>query len=300
MASNNREMLPEIGGIVHLEHFNFEMLEHEWATLFFMNGLGLTRDPYKRTDETNMGVNIGLQQLHLPRRGRATPPFIGEIGLMVPGVRVVEARLERLANLGKFEGSVYEILESAEEELLVRSPWGVVIRLLEAGSVPFSKPLGLVYVDIPVRPGLAKPLTDFYKKVMAAPVQVQKIDGETTAVVNMGPYQFVRYRERKLKDYNLHDFHIAYYVTHYNTIREKAIKAEALMGDGVGQLFFCRGPFDPKTGEPILDFVQEVRSIYHPDFMRPLVNRWPIIDEPFSQQGDIVRDLAAQGLDVAQ
>ncbi len=300
MTSNNREMLPEIGGIVHLEHFNFEMLEHEWATLFFMNGLGLTRDPYKRTDETNMGVNIGLQQFHLPRRGRETPPFIGEIGLMVPGVPVVEARLERLANLGKFDGSAYEILESSEEELLVRSPWGVVLRLLEAGSVPFSKPLGLVYVDIPVEPGRAKPLADFYKKVMAAPAQVKKVDGETTAIVNMGPFQVVRFRERELPHYNLYDFHIAYYVTHYNAVREKAIKADTLMGDGVGQLFFCRGPFDPKNGEPVLDFVQEVRSIYHPDFMRPLVNRWPIVDEPFSQQGDILRDLAAQGLDVPQ
>ena len=97
------ERLPEVGGIIHLEHFNFEMEEHELATIFFIYGLGLTRDPYKRVDETNMGVNIGLQQFHLPRRGRRTPPFFGEIGLLLPDLNVVRARLHRLEKKGVFE-----------------------------------------------------------------------------------------------------------------------------------------------------------------------------------------------------
>ena len=96
---DNRERLPEVGGILHLEHFNFEMAEHDLATVFFMNGLGLTRDPFRRADETNMGVNIGLQQFHLPRRGRPTPPFFGEIGLIVPhqvNQRIIDAAVKKL------------------------------------------------------------------------------------------------------------------------------------------------------------------------------------------------------------
>lgn len=66
---------PEIGGIVHLDHVNFETPDHEMATVFYLNGLGFTRDPYRRADEQNMGINVGLQQFHLPRRGQQTPPL---------------------------------------------------------------------------------------------------------------------------------------------------------------------------------------------------------------------------------
>ena len=46
---------PEVGGIVHLDHVNFETPDHEMATVFYINALGFTRDPYRHTDEQNMG-----------------------------------------------------------------------------------------------------------------------------------------------------------------------------------------------------------------------------------------------------
>lgn len=298
-GNDGRERLPEVGGILHLEHFNFEMLEHDMATIFFMNGLGLTRDPFRRADENNMGVNIGLQQFHLPRRGRATPPFYGEIGLVVPDIKVIKARLNRLKNIGRFDGSQFEMLSAGRGYLQVRSPWGVCLRLLAAGKIPFQRPLGLVYVDIPVAPGKAEPIAGFYRSVMNAPATVRKMNGEVTAVVTMGPFQEVRFRERELDDHNLYDFHIAYYISNYNQIRDQAIAADCLQGDGMEQLFFFAGPFDPESGEVILQFVQEARSIYHPDYMRPLVNRWPITSEPYSHQADILADLAnVPGLNV--
>ncbi len=48
MTGNRREALPEVGGILHLEHVNFQVPEHDLATVFFIGGLGLTRDPYRR------------------------------------------------------------------------------------------------------------------------------------------------------------------------------------------------------------------------------------------------------------
>ena len=50
----------QVGRILHLEHFNHRAPDQGPSTIFFMNGLGLTGDPYQRTDETNMGVNIGF------------------------------------------------------------------------------------------------------------------------------------------------------------------------------------------------------------------------------------------------
>ena len=40
------------------------------ATLFYVAGLGLTRDPYLMVSDSNMWVNVGRSQFHLPS-GRA-------------------------------------------------------------------------------------------------------------------------------------------------------------------------------------------------------------------------------------
>ena len=288
------ERFPEIGGILHLEHFNFEMLEHEMATIFFMNGLGLTRDPYRRIDENNMGINIGMQQFHLPRRRRKTPPFFGEIGLIVPDLQVIRARLERLERMGRFEGTAYQITSVSENNLRVRSPWGISMRLWKAGVLPFQRLLGLAYFDIPVEQGRAAALSVFYEGLLKAPFRLENLEGETTAICTVGPYQYLRFRERDLDDYDLYDFHVAYYITNYNEVRDIAIRTGKLQGDGTGQICFVEGAFDPDSGKTILPFQQEWRSVYHSDFMRPLVNRWPIISEPFSDQADVMADV--QGL----
>ena len=34
--NDRREYLPEIGGVLHLEHFNFEVLDHDMATKFLL------------------------------------------------------------------------------------------------------------------------------------------------------------------------------------------------------------------------------------------------------------------------
>ncbi len=289
--AKRRERLPEIGGILHLEHVNFEVADHEMPTIFFMNGLGLTRDPYRRADETNMGVNIGMQQFHLPRRGKETPPFTGEIGLVVPDVRTIKARLDRLKKMGKFKGTPYA-WKAEGKTAVVTSPFGVRMRLHRAGSIPFRWPLGLAYVDIPVPPGLTAAIANFYRRMMDAPVRMAKLAGEKAAVVTFGPHQYVRFRERKLKDYNLYQHHIAFYVTRYNALRDAVAEQGSLLGNGLGQVFFFDDIFDPDTGDTILKFQHEARSVYHEDFMRPLVNRWPIISEPYRDQFDIQLALA--------
>ena len=61
-----------VGNIVHLEHFNVVIPDQRLATLFYVTGLGGTRDPYLFTGLENMWVNFGRTQVHLP--SRAVPP----------------------------------------------------------------------------------------------------------------------------------------------------------------------------------------------------------------------------------
>jgi hypothetical protein len=289
MTDNQRDTMPEVGGILHLDHVNFQVAEHDLATVFFINGLGLTRDPFRRADETNMGVNVGLQQFHLPRRGE-TSPFHGVIGLVVPELVAIRARLMRLDRLGKLTGTAYGA-EFGDDVAEITSPFGVRLRLHAAGTVPFLRPLGITYAEVFVPPDTAAAIAGFYREVFGAIAGVETVDGAPTASVNAGPYQTLRFIERDLDSYDTDNFHVSFHVTHYNQVRERIAESGYMSGEGRGQVFFFDRIFDPDNGDTVFPLVNEVRSVYHPDFMRPLANRWQMADEPFSDQADVMADL---------
>ena len=56
----------DVGNSVHLEHVNVTIPSQHHATLFYVAGLGLTRDPYMMVSDDNMWVNVGRSQFHLP------------------------------------------------------------------------------------------------------------------------------------------------------------------------------------------------------------------------------------------
>ena len=72
----------DVGNIVNLGHVNVCIPEQRSATAFYVSGLGLTRDPYMVTGITNMWVNVGMSQFHLPT---AEPQVVrGTTGLVIP------------------------------------------------------------------------------------------------------------------------------------------------------------------------------------------------------------------------
>ena len=104
MAKLKRTKHPEIGGIAHLEHVNFEVNSHDMVSAFFMGGLGFTRDPIRMVSVYNMWVNVGKQQFHLPI-GDAIP-FAGEVGVTVPKLKDSQRSLKRIASKLGGEASV--------------------------------------------------------------------------------------------------------------------------------------------------------------------------------------------------
>ena len=56
----------DLGNSIHFEHVNVFVPDQRLATLFYVSGLGLTRDPYLMVSDTNMWVNVGKSQFHLP------------------------------------------------------------------------------------------------------------------------------------------------------------------------------------------------------------------------------------------
>src|SRR3954471_2152657 len=89
-----------VGNIVHLEHFNVVIPDQRLAILFYVTGLGGTRDPYLFTGLENMWVNFGRTQVHLPSRGHDTQAQVlrGVAGFVVPDLNRVEKQLAHAAS----------------------------------------------------------------------------------------------------------------------------------------------------------------------------------------------------------
>ena len=69
MSAPNSSRAGGHGNIVLFEHVNLTVPDQELAALFYVTGLGFTRDPYIDFGTRNMWVNAGEQQFHLPKAG---------------------------------------------------------------------------------------------------------------------------------------------------------------------------------------------------------------------------------------
>src|SRR5512141_90577 len=85
----------DVGNIISLEHVNVQIPDQALATLFYVVGLGCTRDPYLNVGLHNMWANICEQQFHLPTR---SPQVIDcYIGLVMPHFEGLVKRLKTIA-----------------------------------------------------------------------------------------------------------------------------------------------------------------------------------------------------------
>src|SRR5579872_3831912 len=113
----------DLGNIVALEHVNVQIPDQVVSTLFYVTGLGLTRDPYLMTGTDNMWINVGRSQFHLPT-GR--PQVLrGCTGIVVPDR---DALMQRLTAVKKpLDGTRFEYREG-NSFVDTSSPWGDRVR----------------------------------------------------------------------------------------------------------------------------------------------------------------------------
>lgn len=86
----------DLGNVVALEHVNITVPDQHLATLFYVTGLGLTRDPYLMTGTKNMWVNVGRGQFHLP--GGKPQVVRGHVGIVLPDRAALLRRLTNVRN----------------------------------------------------------------------------------------------------------------------------------------------------------------------------------------------------------
>jgi hypothetical protein len=262
---------PEVGSVVHWEHVNLRVTDHRLATLYFVEGLGLTRDPLRNVTTRNMWVNVGTQQFHLPI-GEPTP-LPGEVGLVVPDLEAVERQLEEVTPVLKETAFV---VERTERGLRTRSPWGHHIHVQARSHETGRFPQALAYMEFWVPPGTAEAIGAFYEEVLQCPVAQRPLDGDPAAWVTVGSHQTFRFRERPGAGIVPHTNHVAVYVTRYQAIYASLERLGALMERDANEQFRFKRILHPTDRALLFEFEHEVRSLHHPDYLRPLVNRIPV------------------------
>ena len=109
----------DVGNILGMEHVNVTVPDQTLALMFYVSGLGLTRDPYMMVGPENMWINVGQQQFHLPTRSPQV--FPGPIGLVVPDLEALKARLASIRE--RMAGTKFDCAQE-DGHIMVTCPWG--------------------------------------------------------------------------------------------------------------------------------------------------------------------------------
>jgi hypothetical protein len=270
----------DVGNIVALEHVNVTILDQQLATLFYVVGLGLTRDPYLMTGLENMWVNIGQQQFHLPT---GTPQVLrGDVGLVIPDFDELPRRLAAVKR--QLEGTRFAY-SVEDKHVRVTSPWGNAIRCHPPGPTFGDMTLGMPYVEFPVPTGHADGIARFYNEVMDAPSRLERDNGSAVARVQVGHGQSLRFRETS-EDIRAYDgYHIAVYITDFGGSHAKLEERGIVSEESNPYQYRFQEIVDPDSGKLLYEIEHEVRSFTHPMYARPLVNRNPAQRQPTYQPG---------------
>jgi hypothetical protein len=260
----------DVGNIVSLEHVNLQVPDQAMATLFYIVGLGLTRDPYLNVGLGNMWANIGEQQFHLPTRSAQKVP--GYIDLVMPDL---DALGERLSLVNPALKDTQLSWSRNEDHVAVTCPWGNRFRCYESGPSFGDMAQGLAAVDFTVPEGTAAAIAGFYQKVLGAPASVETDLGPAVAHIDIGRNQSLRFRESKesIPPYDGH--HIAIYVANFSRAYH-FLKSHQLISEDVrNHQFRFQSIIEADSGRTVFLLEHEVRSLHHPMFNRHFVNRDP-------------------------
>jgi hypothetical protein len=260
----------DLGNMIALEHVNLSHDNQQLAILYYVVGLGLTRDPYVVVGLENMWVNVGRNQFHLPTRGKQV--LRGRVGVVVPDLDAAAKRLERVAK--PLAGTAFSF-ERGDGHIDATCPWGNRVRL-HAPSPEFgTRSLGIPYVQFDVPPDAAAGIARFYREILSVPAKVETREGAPAAVAVAGKSQWIIYRETaaEIPPYDGH--HIQVYLADFSgphaTLSERGLVFE----ESDQYQYRFKDLVDPKSGKVLFTIEHEVRSVTHPLYGRDLVNRNP-------------------------
>lgn len=264
----------DIGNIVDLGHVNVQVDDQQKATAFYITGLGLTRDPYLMTGTNNMWVNVGMSQFHLPTR---EPQVVqGITGLVVPDLGDL---LDRLGAVKKaLKGTKFRF-RATNDAVEVTCPWGNRIDCHAPDPARFGRmKLGMPYVEFDVPTGAADGIARFYTEVFGARAQIIDRKNARCARVPAGERQYLYFRETKKPRVPYDGNHIQFYIADFSGPHRKLRDMGLIYQESNQHQYRFKDIKDPESGKVVYVIDHEVRSMGHPMYARPLVNRNPAVN----------------------
>lgn len=259
----------DIGNIVNLGHVNVQVPDQRLATAYYISGLGLTRDPYMMSGTNNMWANVGMSQFHLPTRD---PQVVqGVIGLVIPDR---DALLDRLGKVkAELKGTRFRY-RATNDAVETTCPWGNRIDCHAPDPARFGRTaLGMAYVEFDVPRGAAEGVGRFYAEVFQAGVDMIEWKGAPCARVSSGEDQYLYFRETKKPRVAYDNNHIQFYIANFSAPYRRLFDMGVIYQESGPHQYRFKDIKDPKTGKVVYVLDHEVRSMRHPMYARPLVNR---------------------------
>jgi catechol 2,3-dioxygenase-like lactoylglutathione lyase family enzyme len=260
----------DLGKIAHLEHVNVRIPDQRIATIFYVSGLGLTRDPYLMTGIDNMWINVGRSQFHMPT---GQPQVVrGHVGLVLPNR---EALLRRLAKVrGALADTRFAVHEHADYVEAI-SPWGNRLRCYEPNARFGAIRLGMPYVELEAPPNSADAIARFYREIFETPAEVKDDKAGRMARVMVGQNQYLQFRETDAAAPAYDGHHIQIYVDDYAPTHDRLDKLGLVTEISNEHQYRFTDITDLAQRRTLFVLEHEVRSLRNPLYRRPLVNRNP-------------------------
>lgn len=259
----------DVGNIVEFGHVNLQVPDQQQAIIFYVMGLGLTRDPHLRTGIDNAWINVGCCQFHLPT-GPAQM-LRGVTGLVMPNL---DALMVRLAGVQPLLNETKFAFHRSDEGVEVTCPWGSRVRVHAPDAARFgAMTLGMPYVEIDTAPGTTPGIALFYADVFNAVTRTGENASGRFVHITAGPAQSLIYREtsRELPPYDGHHLQIA--VADFSGVHERLLERGLITEESNASQYRFQDIIDLGTGQVLATIEHEVRSMRHPLFARVLVNR---------------------------
>jgi catechol 2,3-dioxygenase-like lactoylglutathione lyase family enzyme len=259
----------DVGNIVEFGHLNLRVPDQQQALIFYVMGLGLTRDPYLVTGVDNAWINVGTCQFHLPV-GPAQR-LRGVVGLVMEDLEALQARLSAITR--RLQGTQFAFERHGATELRVRCPWGNRIHVHAPDAARFgAMVLGMPAVQLDAPRGSVDGIARFYAQVMGARVE-RPSAGTVRVPIGLGESLVFTETDQPLPAYDGHHIQVA--VADFSGVHRRLLQHGLITEESNQSQYRFVDIVDPDSGAVLLALEHEVRSMRHPMYARALVNRDP-------------------------
>jgi hypothetical protein len=134
----------------------------------------------------------------------------------------------------------------------------------------------MAYIHFSVPKGTADGIARFYRQIVGAPAVIEPATSAgPTARVTVGMAQYLLFDETSeaLAAYDGH--HLQLYVVNFSGPHRQLAQRGLITEESNQYQYRFKDIVDPDTGKTLYQLEHEIRSITHPLYARPLVNRNP-------------------------